>query len=192
MVLKGSPGTVLSTFEDWIIQVRISKQLFMHQQKQQLVSRDCVSIFEDWIIQVRTSKQLFLQWTEAAACLQVSKISWKNFDSLLVSSEAKKWKKMPKARGHSLQILDVTNHHLVVRIQVAFSSFQRWNRPWKLYWGQIPNAHVSQRDYEPCPLPETSWSGASMGTDISYILDSVWMRQFCCIGKQVNILISGY
>jgi hypothetical protein len=37
-----------------------------------------------------------------------------------------------------LQILDVTNHHLVVQIQVAFSSFQQWNRPWKLYWGQIP------------------------------------------------------
>jgi hypothetical protein len=27
---------------------------------------------------------------------------------------------MPKARGHSLQILDVTNHHLVVQVQVAF------------------------------------------------------------------------
>jgi hypothetical protein len=65
MVLKGSPGTVLSTFEEWIIQVRRSKQLFMHEQKQQLVSRDCVSNFEDWIIQVRRSKQLFLQWTEA-------------------------------------------------------------------------------------------------------------------------------
>jgi hypothetical protein len=90
MVLKGSPGTVLSTFEDWIIQVRRSKQLFMHQQKQQLASRDGVSNFEDWIIQVRRSKQLFLQWTEAGACLQVFKISWKNFDSLLVSSEAKK------------------------------------------------------------------------------------------------------
>jgi hypothetical protein len=62
----------------------------MHQQKQQLVSRDCVSNFEDWIMQVRRSKKLFLQWTEAAACLKVSKISWKNFDSLLVSSEAKK------------------------------------------------------------------------------------------------------
>jgi len=39
MVLKGSPGTVLSNFEDCIIQVRRSKQLFMHGQKQQLVSK---------------------------------------------------------------------------------------------------------------------------------------------------------
>jgi len=39
MVLQGSPGTELSNFEDWIIQVRRSKELFMHGQKQQLVSK---------------------------------------------------------------------------------------------------------------------------------------------------------
>ncbi len=108
MVLKGSPGTVLSTFEDWIIQVRRSKQLFFAMDRSSSLSPS---------LQDKLEKTLILCW-------------W------VVRQRSER--KCQKQGVILLQILDVTNHHLVVQIQVAFSSFQQWNRPWKLYWGQIP------------------------------------------------------